>query len=55
MPLTYDLTGKALNKTDYIFEWLTESNRWHLDLKTAKIPLLSPGRGNLANKQALDF
>jgi len=29
---------------------LTGSNRWQLDSKTEKIPLLSPGRGTLTNK-----
>jgi len=26
------------------------SNRWQLDMKTKKVPSLSPGRGTLINK-----
>jgi len=43
--------GKALNGIASTFEWLEYgSNRWQLDSKTEKVPLLSPGRGTVTNK-----
>jgi len=32
--------------------WLRTCARWQFDSKTAKVSLLSSGRGNLANKRA---
>jgi len=41
--------GKAFNGMLLPLSGKTSSNRWQLDLKTEKIPSLSPGRGTLAN------
>jgi len=41
---------KARNGIVSTFEWLAGSNRWQLNSKTEKFPLLFPGRGILTNK-----